>query len=55
MFVQAIDPDHFAGGSIFEHEMGRLAEQCRASAVAPGCDPVRIPGIARLHSSATSS
>lgn len=44
VFVQAIDPDHFAGRSTFEHEMGRLAEQCRASAVAPGCDPVRIPG-----------
>ena len=44
VFVQAIDPEHFAGRSVFEHEMGRLAEQCRASAVAPGHEPVRIPG-----------
>jgi len=44
VFVQAIDPAHFAGRATFEQEMGRLAEQCRASAVAPGHDPVRIPG-----------
>lgn len=44
VFVQAIDPEHFAGRANFEQEMGRLAEQCRASAVAPGHDPVRIPG-----------
>ncbi|MDR6757140.1 LDH2 family malate/lactate/ureidoglycolate dehydrogenase [Mycoplana sp. BE70] len=44
VFVQAIDPAHFAGRTAFEHEMGKLAEQCRASAVAPGHDPVRIPG-----------
>lgn len=44
VYVQAIDPDHFAGRSTFEHEMGRLADQCRASAVAPGHDAVRIPG-----------
>lgn len=44
VFVQAIDPEHFAGRAAFEQEMGRLAEQCRASAVAPGHEPVRIPG-----------
>lgn len=44
IFVQAIDPDHFAGRSAFEREMGWLARQCRASATAPGDDPVRVPG-----------
>lgn len=44
VFVQAIDPAHFAGRATFEQEMGQLAERCRASAVAPGHDPVRIPG-----------
>lgn len=44
VFVQAIDPAHFAGRATFEQEMGRLAERCRASAVAPGHEPVRIPG-----------
>ena len=44
VFVQAIDPAHFAGRATFEQEMGRLAEQCRESVVAPGHDPVRIPG-----------
>lgn len=50
VFVQAIDPAHFAGRTTFEQEMGRLAEQCRASAVAPGHDPVRIPGDRSLAS-----
>ncbi|MBN9073441.1 MAG: Ldh family oxidoreductase [Rhizobiales bacterium] len=44
VFVQAIDPAHFAGRETFEHEMGWLADQCRASAVAPGHDAVRVPG-----------
>lgn len=44
VFVQAIDPAHFSGRASFEREMGRLAALCRASAVAPGHDPVRIPG-----------
>ncbi|MCB1497574.1 MAG: Ldh family oxidoreductase [Bauldia sp.] len=44
VFVQAIDPAHFAGRETFEREMGSLAVQCRASAVAPGHDGVRVPG-----------
>lgn len=44
VFVQAIDPALFAGRKAFEHEMGRLADQCRASAVSAGQEPVRIPG-----------
>ena len=44
VFVQAIDPDHFAGRHTLEREMGWLAEQCRSSTVASGHDPVRVPG-----------
>lgn len=44
VFVQAIDPDHFAGRETFRQEMGWLADQCRASATAPGHAPVRVPG-----------
>ena len=44
VFVQAIDPAHFAGRETFEREMGSLADRCRASAVAPGHDAVRVPG-----------
>lgn len=44
VFVQVIDPSHFAGRSVFEAQMGRLAATCRSSAVAPGQDPVRVPG-----------
>jgi len=44
VFVQAIDPAHFAGRATFEQEMGRLAAQCRASAVAGGPDRGGFPG-----------
>lgn len=44
VFVQAIDPDHFAGRAAFEREMGWLAEKCRSSMTAPGHDEVRVPG-----------
>lgn len=44
IFLQAIDPNHFAGRDLFEREIGQLAAQCRASAVVPGQDPVRVPG-----------
>lgn len=44
VFVQAIDPQHFAGRETFEREMGLLAERCRTSAVMPGHDAVRVPG-----------
>ena len=44
VFVQVIDPQHFAGRETFEREMGWLAQRCRASAVAEGQGPVRVPG-----------
>ncbi|SJM34449.1 Ldh family oxidoreductase [Mesorhizobium delmotii] len=44
LIVQVVDPAHFAGRAAFEYEMRFLAERCRASRVAPGSDPVRVPG-----------
>lgn len=54
VFVQAIDPAHFAGRETFEREMGSLADRCRASAVAPGHDAVRVPGTGHWPASAIS-
>ncbi|RWB94708.1 MULTISPECIES: Ldh family oxidoreductase [unclassified Mesorhizobium] len=44
LFVQVLDPAHFAGRAVFEREMRFLAQRCRASRVAPGSDPVRVAG-----------
>src|SRR5690606_33707033 len=44
VYVQGIDPDHFAGRSAFERQTSALAALSRSSRVAPGAPPVRVPG-----------
>jgi L-lactate dehydrogenase len=44
VYVQAIDPDAFAGRAGFCKQMGWLADACRRSGVAPGEPAVRVPG-----------
>ncbi|TIO24062.1 MAG: Ldh family oxidoreductase [Mesorhizobium sp.] len=44
LLIQVLDPAHFAGRAAIEREMRFLAQRCRASRVAPGSDPVRVPG-----------
>ncbi|MDE2515550.1 MAG: Ldh family oxidoreductase [Rhodospirillales bacterium] len=46
--VLAFDPEAFGGIDAFTRETGWLAAACRASAVAPGAAPVRLPGEAAL-------
>jgi LDH2 family malate/lactate/ureidoglycolate dehydrogenase len=48
VYLQIIDPDAFAGRAAFRRQMSRVVEVCRASAVAPGQPPVRLPGEAAL-------
>ena len=48
VFLQLIDPDAFGGRLAFLRETSRLAELCRATPVAPGRPPVRVPGEAAL-------
>jgi LDH2 family malate/lactate/ureidoglycolate dehydrogenase len=48
IFVQIIDPDAFGGREAFVREMRHLAGVCRATPVAPGQPPVRLPGEAAL-------
>lgn len=43
-FVQVYDPDAFAGRDAFVRQMDELVAACRASAVRPGFDEVRLPG-----------
>lgn len=44
VFLQVINPNMFAGRAIFEAEMSRLADSCRASRVPAGAEAVRLPG-----------
>lgn len=44
VFVQAIDPAFFGGTEKFRKETSWLGDICRASSVAPGTAPVRMPG-----------
>jgi len=45
VFLQVIDPRHLGGGlDYFMRETTELAARCRASRVAPGRPPVRLPG-----------
>jgi LDH2 family malate/lactate/ureidoglycolate dehydrogenase len=44
VYVQAINPDAFAGRAAFLRQMDWLANACRESRVAPGEPPVRVPG-----------
>lgn len=48
VFLQLIDPAAFGGRDRFCRETGWLAQACREAAVAPGCQPVRLPGAAGL-------
>lgn len=44
VFMQAIDPEAFAGREAFLREMDHLVAACRASRARPGAQPVRVPG-----------
>jgi L-lactate dehydrogenase len=44
VFLQLIDPAGFAGREAFVRQTARLARICRATPVAPGNPPVRLPG-----------
>ena len=44
VFVQAFDPEAFAGFDAFVHETGFIAEACRNNPPVPGCERVRLPG-----------
>lgn len=44
LIVYVVNPAHFAGRETFETEMTWLANECRASRVAPSHNPVRVPG-----------
>lgn len=44
VFVQVIDPTAFGGAADFRRETEWLVRACRASAPAPGCSAVRLPG-----------
>lgn len=44
IFVQIIDPQHFAGHDAFVQVSDWFAECCRANPPAPGHDRVRLPG-----------
>jgi L-lactate dehydrogenase len=48
VFLMLVDPDRFGGRDAFVRETSRLAELCRATPVAPGAPPVRLPGAAAL-------
>lgn len=44
VFLQVIDPAAFAGLAAFEHQVGEVARQCRASKPVDAQRPVRLPG-----------
>ena len=44
VFLMLLDPERFGGREAFVREATRLAELCRATPVAPGAPPVRLPG-----------
>lgn len=48
VFLQLINPAAFGGRDHFYRETGWLAQACREAPVAPGCQPVRMPGAAGL-------
>jgi len=48
VFLQVLDPGGFGGTPAFVRQTGRLAAICRATPVAPGRPPVRLPGEAAL-------
>ena len=53
VFVQALDPDRFAGAGAFLQATAYLAQECRTSPAAPWSEGVRIPGDgARAHRAA---
>lgn len=47
-FVQALDPEAFAGFDSFAREMAHIAEVCRDNPPRPGAETVRLPGGAAL-------
>jgi L-lactate dehydrogenase len=49
VFLQLLDPERFGGRAAFVREASRLAELCRATPVAAGGPPVRLPGEAALQ------
>jgi len=52
VFIQAMDPDAFAGRGAFIREMDSLVEACHNSRPRPGTDRVRVPGERALASKA---
>jgi LDH2 family malate/lactate/ureidoglycolate dehydrogenase len=44
VFIQLLDPDGFSGRAEFKRQMSHVADLCRATPVAPGQPPVRLPG-----------
>lgn len=44
VFVQAWDPEAFAGAMPFQREVGWIVEACRRTPPLPGVDAVRLPG-----------
>jgi len=44
VFLQVLDPEAFAGGEAFAHQMGWIAEACAGNPPRPGVDAVRLPG-----------
>jgi L-lactate dehydrogenase len=52
VFIQAMDPDAFAGRGAFIAEMDHLVAACRNSRPRPGVERVRVPGERALASKA---
>lgn len=50
VFIQAMDPEAFAGKDLFLREMDHLVAACRKSRPAPGVKRVRVPGERALAS-----
>ncbi|AOY96227.1 lactate dehydrogenase [Cupriavidus sp. USMAA2-4] len=44
VFLQVLDPEAFAGGEAFAHQMGWVAGACADNPPRPGVDAVRLPG-----------
>jgi LDH2 family malate/lactate/ureidoglycolate dehydrogenase len=44
VFLQILNPELFGGRQAFTRETSRLVEICHGAAVAPGAEPVRLPG-----------
>lgn len=54
VFVQVQDPEAFGGAAAMKRENSWLADACRASGVAPGDAPTRLPGEGGLARRATA-